>query len=129
MKLFATLIFFYKLVASKEKDEMEEIIERIALYYGINKEPLLYSRKNKFTTIRHMIWYYCHNVNGVSVFEMAKRFRCTTRAIFLGIRKIKDGVSRQRFYKDSYTEFLTIINSCAEGESAPCTAKTKQSAP
>ena len=119
MKLFDTLIFFYKLVASKEKDEMEEIIERIALYYGIDKEPLLYSRKNKFTTIRHMIWYYCHNANGVSVLEMAKRFRCTTRAIFLGIRKIKDGVSRQRFYKDSYTEFLAIINSCAGGESAP----------
>lgn len=89
---------------------MDEVLKKVLKYYNFDLDELMSSRKSTLTMARHMIWFYCHKTMQIPALSIADFFGCSARAVFLGIKKIGDGIVGQRYYKDSYKEFLEIMN-------------------
>ena len=88
---------------------MNYLINKIATHYDLTDTEIISSRKSKCAIVRHMIWYYCHCEKGYSIPAIADKFLCTQREVLWGIKKIKDGIKIQKYYKETYKYFLDSL--------------------
>lgn len=88
-------------------NKIDEIVSFAAKYFSV-KVTDLYSnvRKSECITAKHLAWYILHYEYGVNTSLLAKEFYRTRRDVFLGISKIKNGIQKQKFYKDLYERFI-----------------------
>lgn len=93
------------------ESKIEKLCRFTSKYFNIEERDL-YSegRKSNCVMARHVLWYYLHYEFGISARELSKEFMKDRRTIFLGISKIKNGVKRQRYYRDIYDSFVEEYN-------------------
>ena len=86
--------------------ETNKICTFAAKHFNVHLS-LIYSHSttDECSIARYMIWYYLHYELGASVAKIAKDFNRTKRAVFAGLSKIRNGIKKQKFYKDIYTTF------------------------
>ena len=88
-------------------------VTNLCLKHFCLKESDLYSstRKGDKVLARHLLWYVLHVDYGVSTGVLSREFFRTRRQIFNAINKVKNGIKKQRFYKELYDNFvLTLKN-------------------
>ena len=82
------------------------IIEFACKYFDTNIEDLKGKTNYKNTLPRHMVWYYMHNVQGVSNMKIAMMFNRDKRTVIYGISNMKYRIKNQRKYGDTYNAFI-----------------------
>lgn len=93
------------------ESKIEKLCRFASKYFNVDEREL-YSegRKSNCVMARHVLWYYLHCELGFSAGELSKEFLKDRRTIFLGISKIKNGIKRQRYYRDIYDSFVEEYN-------------------
>lgn len=93
------------------ESKIEKLCRFASKYFNVDEREL-YSdgRKSNCVIARHVLWYYLHCELGFSAGELSKEFLKDRRTIFLGISKIKNGIKRQRYYRDIYDSFIEEYN-------------------
>lgn len=101
-----TIATFANKVKCMDEEKILEVCSFCELYFDLDF-PLLSSRSKEGTYIvaKHIVWYFLHYEYNISTSSLAKHFNRSRRNIFLGISKIKNGIDKQRFYKDVYMKF------------------------
>ena len=86
-------------------------VTRLCLKHFDLEEKDLYSstRKGDKVLARHLLWYVLHVDYGISTGVLSKEFFRTRRQIFNAINKIKNGIKKQRFYRDLYDGLMENI--------------------
>lgn len=86
--------------------ETEKICNFASRHFNINCRMLLsHSTTDECSIARYMVWHYLHQEKKVSAAVLAKDFCRTKRAIFAGLSKIRNGIKKQKYYKDIYSNF------------------------
>lgn len=76
-------------------------------YFDTNIEDLKNKTDYKNTLPRHMVWYYMHNVQGVSNMKIAMMFDRDKRTVIYGISNMKYRIERQKEYCELYNSFVS----------------------
>lgn len=89
-----------------------EVTNLCLKHFGLKESDLYsYTRKGDKVLARHLLWYVLHVDYNISTGVLSKEFLRTRRQIFNAINKIKNGIRKQRFYKELYDNFaLTLKN-------------------
>lgn len=89
------------------ESKIEKLCRFASKYFNVEERDL-YSegRKSNCVMARHVLWHYLHFELGFSAGDLSKEFLKDRRTIFLGISKIKNGIKRQRYYRDIYEKFV-----------------------
>lgn len=83
------------------------IIEFACKYFDTTYEDLINKTDYKNTLPRHMVWYYMHNVQGVSNMKIAMMFNRYKRTVIYGISNMKYRIERQKEYCELYNSFVS----------------------
>lgn len=93
------------------KSKIEKLCRFASKYFNVEERDLYSNGKlSNCVMARHVLWYYLHYECEVSVGTLSKEFLKERRSVFHGISKIKNGIKRQRYYRDIYESFVEEYN-------------------
>lgn len=93
------------------ESKIEKLCRFASKYFNVEERDLYSECKvSDCVMARHVLWHYLHCECEFSVGVLSKEFMKERRTIFKGISKIKNGIKRQRYYRDIYEKFVEEYN-------------------
>lgn len=87
-----------------------EVTKLCLKHFGLDERDLYSStRKGDKVLARHLLWYVLHVDYGISTGVLSREFFRTRRQIFNAINKVKNGIKKQKFYKEIYGNFAATL--------------------